>query len=114
MRYPGRPHDDGENSRAPPGTGRLTRSRRVPLNAEMVDGSRSGVHGHTSFSQRFRTATGTAGSAFTRALRPPPVWAVVMVCMITGAHTGLRWSLTAAHLHLDAMVYYGAAQLGAA
>jgi hypothetical protein len=37
-----------------------------------------------------------------------------MVCAITGAHTGLRWSLTAAHLHLDAMVYYGAAQLGAA
>jgi hypothetical protein len=33
--------------------------------------------------------------------------------VVVGVHTGLRWWQTAAHLHLDAMIYYGAAQLAA-
>ena len=37
-----------------------------------------------------------------------------MVCAVAGTHTALRWWQTAAHLHLDAMVYYGAARLSAA
>jgi hypothetical protein len=60
---------------------------------------------------RWLTAVRGAGAAFARALRPPPVWAVAIVCVVAGAHTALRWWLTAAHLHLDAMIYYGAARL---
>src|SRR5215468_4064934 len=90
----------------------LTRSRAVPLNAEMVDASPRSPHDRTSLRQRMHANTKSAVGAFARAFRPPPVWGVVIVCTIAGAHTGLRWLQTAAHLHLDAMVYYGAAQLG--
>jgi hypothetical protein len=92
----------------------LTSSKRGPPNANMANVSRVPPVARRSLGHRWGAGARGMACAFAQALRPPPLWAVAVVCVVTGAHTGLRWWQTAAHLHLDAMIYYGAAQLAAA
>ena len=80
----------------------------------MANESRLQRVARTCLGHRLCVAARIIACSFAQALRPPPLWAVAIVCVITGLHTGLRWWQTATHLHLDAMVYYGAAQLAAA
>ena len=119
-RFLGRRHSKDSRGRfarrraAAADTGRVDKLDWGPPNGGMANESGAPPAAPASLGHRVRIAARAMACPFAQALRPPPLWAVAIVCVVTGAHTGLRWWQTAAHLHLDAMIYYGAAQLAAA